>query len=146
MKRQRGFTLIEVMVATAVLGIAATALFGLLSKSLSNLRKIEDLHHYQLACDEMMNRVSLLAVLPPSGRAEGSVDKKNARWVVTVAPWYPLNLDNHPGEAVMKVNVEVVWPGQTTSRRVQAETIKGASIDYNGAYDLKGALESTVAN
>ena len=59
MKKQHGFTLIEVMVAAAVLGIAATALFSLLSRSLSNIRTIEDLHHYQLAGEDVMNRVLL---------------------------------------------------------------------------------------
>jgi len=49
MRNQRGFTLIEVLVAAAVLGITATALFGLLSQSSFNLRKIEDLHRYELA-------------------------------------------------------------------------------------------------
>jgi general secretion pathway protein I len=146
MNRQRGFTLIEVMVAAAVLGLAATALFGLLSKSLTNLRKIEDLHHYQLAGDEMMNRVLLLPILPPDGIAEGSIEKLKARWRVTIAPWYPAKLDDHPGDAVMKVNVEVVWPGQSGDRHVQLETIKGTAVTYDKSYDLQKAIETIVAN
>ena len=57
MKSPRGFTLIEVLVAAAILGITATALFGLFSKSLFNLRKVEDLHRYELAAQDVMNRV-----------------------------------------------------------------------------------------
>ena len=146
MNRQRGFTLIEVMVAAAVFGLASTALFGLLSKSLSNLRKVEDLHHYQLAGDEVMNRVLLLPVLPPDGTAEGPIEKLSARWRVTIAPWYPAKLDDHPGEAVMKVNVEVRWPGQSGDRRVQLEAIKGIAVTYASGYNLQKAIENIVAN
>ena len=57
MKRESGFTLVEVLVAASVLAIVATALFGLLSRSLSNLRKVEELHQYELATQDVMNRI-----------------------------------------------------------------------------------------
>jgi len=151
MRSRRGFTLIEVMVAAAVLGIAATALFSLLSRSLWNLRKVQDVHHYQLAAQEMMNRVSLLTNLPPGGRVEGPVknadgsERQNVRWVVTVSPWIPEKLDNNPPEAVMKVDVEVVWPGQFGQRSLKLETVKATALSYNN-YDFQTAIESVLPN
>ena len=145
MKNERGFTLIEVMVAAAVLGIAATAIFGLFSKSLSNLRTIDDLHKYQLATEEIMNRVLLQTSLPPEADVEGRIERLNARWNVKVSPWIPKKLDDNPREAVMKVDVQVLWQGRSTERSVKLETIKGTVVSYNHD-DFKNAIETALPN
>jgi len=141
--RNYGFTLIEVMVATAVLGIAATALFSLLSRSLSNLKKIEDIHHYQLAAENTMNRVLLLSSLPPGGKIEGRVPNDDARWVVTVTPWIPDTLEKKPPEAVMKIDVEIQWAGRAGQRSLKLETVKGTAISYSNN-DYQHAIESAL--
>src|SRR5262245_59990061 len=102
MRYQRGFTLIEVLVAAAVLAAAATALFGLFSTSLFNLRKVEELHRYELAAQDVMNRVLLLSTLPPQGEAGGTYGEMGPQWKLTVAPWAPENLDNKPDTAILK--------------------------------------------
>lgn len=145
MKPQHGFTLIEVMVAAAVLGIAVTALFSLFSSSLSNLRKIEDLHHYQLAGEEMMNRVLLLASLPPGGKIEGTLKKTNARWIVTISPWIPQKLVSNIPEAVMKIDVEILWPGLAGQRSVKLETVKATTLSYSNN-DFQKAIENALPN
>ena len=145
MKNERGFTLIEVMVAAAVLGIAATAIFGLLSRSLSNLRTIDDLHKYQLASEEIMNRVLLQTSLPPEADVEGRIERLNARWNVKVSPWIPNNLDEHPREAVMKVDIQVLWQGRSAERSVKLETIKGTVVSYTHD-DFKNAIETALPN
>ena len=145
MTRQRGFTLIEVMVAAAGLGMAATALLGLFSRSLSNLRAITDLHKYHLAGEDIMNRVLLQSSLPPEGKIEGRIERLGARWAVTVAPWIPQNLDSRPREAVMKVDVEIKWPGRSSERSVKLETIKAAVISYSND-DFQHAIETALPN
>jgi general secretion pathway protein I len=145
MKRQRGFTLVEVMVAAAVLGMAATALFGLFSRSLTNLRTIHDLRQYHLAGEEIMNRVLLQTSLPPEAEAEGRIERLNARWVVGITPWYPLNLNGQPREAVMKIDVQIVWPGRSAERSVKLETIKGSVISYSNN-DFQLAIETALPN
>lgn len=145
MRNDRGFTLIEVLVAAAVLGIAATALFGLFSKSLSNLRTINDLHKYHLATEEIMNRVLIQSALPAEADVEGRIDRLNARWNVKVSPWIPKTLDGNPREAVMKVDVQVLWQGRSTERSVKLETIKGTVVSYNHD-DFKNAIETALPN
>jgi prepilin-type N-terminal cleavage/methylation domain-containing protein len=145
MKSVRGFTLIEVMVAAAVLGITATALFGLFSASLGNLGKVEKLHRYHIAAEEIMNRVMLLQNLPGAGQAEGRIDKLDARWMVTVAPWIPETLDGNPADAVLKIDVQVLWPGRSGEQSVRLETVKPVRVNYSD-YDFEGAIAGVFPN
>ena len=143
MRDRRGFTLIEVLVAAAVLGIAATALFGLLSKSLFNLRKIEDLHRYELAAQDVMNRVLLLSTLPAPAQAGGALDNIGigAHWIVNVQPWAGSSLKDRPEEAVLRIDVVVTWPGRSSQRSIEVEALKAAKVTYSN-YDLQRAVEN----
>ena len=140
MKPEQGFTLIEVIVAAAVFAIAATALFGLFSKSLFNLRKIEDVHRYQLAGEEVLNRVLALPKLPAEAYVEGNVEGLDARWTVMVRPWIPGNLQSRTSEAIMKIDVEVQWPGRAGPRNIRLETVKPVPVSYEN-YNFTEAIE-----
>ena len=143
MKTQRGFTLIEVIVATAIFGLATASLFALLSRSLANLKKIEDVHHYQLAGEDIMNRTLLLSKLPAYDSIEGDLQRPPAHWIVKITPWIPSRLDEKPPEAVMKVDVEVRWKGRSTERSLKLEALKAGSVSY--AYeDFKKAIENAL--
>src|SRR5207247_4010382 len=98
MKGDRGFTLIEVLVAAAVLGITASALFGLFSKSLFNIGRVEDLHRYELAAENLMNEVLLFTTLPAGGEVGGVSDDSGAGWKVAVQPLAPADLESRPAE------------------------------------------------
>src|SRR5256885_12040151 len=104
--RSRGFTLIEVLVAMVILGSACAALFGLLSSSLFNLRKLEDVHRYQLVAEDVMNRVQFLSTLPPEGKLSGRPRNIDTEWKVTVSPWFPVTLQDKPSQAIMKIDVD----------------------------------------
>ncbi len=140
MTNHRGFTLVEVLVAAAVLGITASALFGLLSKSLFNLRKVENLHRYELAVEDVMNRVLLSSTLGVPAHAEGPVDNFGAQWSVNITPWAPSSLEGRPEQAVVRIDVAVTWPGRSSRQSLKAESLKVAKIDY-GSYDLQRAIE-----
>jgi prepilin-type N-terminal cleavage/methylation domain-containing protein len=145
MRRHRGFTLIEVMVAAAIVGMATTALFALFSKSLSNLKRVEDLREYQLAAESVMNAALLLPELPPGGMAEGQLQQLKARWILNVTPWYPVNLDSHPAEAIVKIAAEVIWPGRSGERRVTLEIARPVALTYS-KYDLQNAIDTILPN
>ena len=139
MRSNRGFTLIEVLVATSVLGIVAVALFGLLSASLSNLHKVEDLHHYELAAQDTMDRVLLLPTLPVPATASGQVENSNARWTVNVDLWAPSNLDKKPTEVIAKVRVLLSWPGRSGDRTIELESLRATKPD---SYDLQESIQT----
>ena len=139
MRNDRGFTLIEVLVAASVLGIVATALFGLLSASLSNLRKVEQLHQYELAAQDVMNRVLFLPTLPAPANAEGSIDDRGGHWAVDISPWAPEKLEKAPNPSVVKVRVVVSWPGRLSERSVELESLKVTKIEN---YDLGNRIQT----
>ncbi len=143
MRNQRGFTLIEVLVAAAVLGISATALFGLFSTSLFNLRRVEDLHRYELAAQDMMNRMFLLSALPAEAKAEGALDDHGGRWQVNVRPWVPAGPEQKPQDAILRVHVAVIWPGRATQRKIELEALRAVKITDSN-YDLQRAIETII--
>jgi hypothetical protein len=89
-----------------------------------------------------MNRVTLLSTFPPEGQAEGAIDRLNARWIATVKPWMPRDLEGRPADAVMKVEVEIFWPTRTAQRSIKLEAVKPVAVAYSN-YDFQEAIEST---
>jgi general secretion pathway protein I len=145
-KKQSGFTLIEVMVAAAVLGIAATALFSLLSRSLSNIRTIEDTHHFQLAGEEILNRVLLLPSFPPGGTLDGELSPLGAHWAVTFTPWIPQKVEDTTTAAVMKIDVEIRWQGRAGDRHINLEAVKSAELSRSNSVVFQKAIENALPN
>ena len=143
MRQDRGFTLIEVVVAAAVLGLASVAVFSLFSTSLMNLRKLQDLHRYQLACEDVMSRVQLLDKLPPQGSLTGRVSDLAADWSLSVAPWYPASLADKPDQAIMKIDLNLNWVGHAGKRSLHMESLKPATIVYTN-YDFSQAVDRTI--
>ena len=140
MKHQRGFTLIEVVVAVAILGLSSSALFGLFSTSVDNLRRIEKLHRYHLAAVEVMNRVLLLSALPADGQAGGRLSQIDADWTVRVEPWIPESFDGRPEQAVVKIVVEIEFDGHSGRRNINLETVKPTSLTYT-PQDFQRAID-----
>ncbi len=77
----RGFTLLEVAVAMAILGIAFTALFGQISTSLSGIPRIERSHSLLDHARNKLAETKLIPTLRPDQRAEGSFTD-GTRWRV----------------------------------------------------------------
>jgi len=140
LRRSSGFTLIEVLIAMLILGSACVALFGLLSSSMVNLRRLEDVHRYQIAAEDVMNRMQSMSTFPPEASFTGRPESLDAQWKVTVTPWFPATLQEKPGQAVMKIDVDVSWQGRSGQRSLRLETVKPGIISYEH-YDLQEAFE-----
>jgi len=120
-----GFTLLEVLVATALVGIAAAALMSGLSGSLRNLSRAEGYEKAVLVARAQMSRLLIEEKLKP-GNLEGRWDE-SYRWEAEVAPWdpggrAPVNPDVVPEMAVIKVRV--FWKGVQGEKQVTLETCK----------------------
>src|SRR4029079_15989973 len=106
--------------------------------------RVEDLHRYELAAENVMNRVMLLSVLPGGGEDSGLEDDSSARWNVNVQPWAPANLESMPAEGILLLAVSVTWPGRSIPRRIQIEALKPARITYSKTYDFRAIIEDSL--
>lgn len=102
MTRQRGFTLLEILVAMAVLAIALAAVVGSASSHVNNLNK---LYERTLAEWVAMNQVTawqLRSEWPPAGTREGDIAmaKRDWHWRITVS--------NTDDASIRRLDVEVV--------------------------------------
>jgi len=141
MRKQKGFTLIEVIVAVAVLGLAGSALFSLFGRSIDNIRRMEELHSYQLAGEEVMNRVLLLGQVPADGEARGRLDQIDADWRVRILPWIPETLEGSPEQAIIRIEVEVSWDGRAGRRNLVLETVRPSLLRYD-AIEFRQAIDA----
>ncbi|HEU4368558.1 MAG TPA: prepilin-type N-terminal cleavage/methylation domain-containing protein [Methylomirabilota bacterium] len=121
MSRQRGFTLIEVLVAFAVLSLTVVVAVQGFAQGLRLLKLSGDHQHAILIADQKAREV----VLPKEGREEGS--EGAFAWARTTRPLPAPDLEV-PGRAprwhVYEIDVQVAWGdgrravGVTTLRTV----------------------------
>jgi len=110
MRARRGFTLLEVMLAIAVLGIALAGLLGLQNQSLQTVLLGQETTQASLLAEALMTEVEL-EQFPPVGVTRGDFERlfpgqyRNYKWHKTVVP-------SELFPDVRKVEVHVVYgPG-----------------------------------
>lgn len=71
MKSERGFTLLEVMVATAIMAIAVIALLGGLTQSVTNASRLRERDVIMALAKQQLNEIMMEVRLPRSRPLEG---------------------------------------------------------------------------
>ncbi|MFQ5899524.1 MAG: prepilin-type N-terminal cleavage/methylation domain-containing protein [Candidatus Methylomirabilia bacterium] len=114
----RGFTLLEVMVALAILGLAVVTIIQLFSGGLRLLKLSGDHQRAVLLADQKTREWE------PQGESIDSGQEGGFAWERRVEP-YPvpeeLIVAEDSGVQLMRVSVEVRWSG---NRRVEIATLK----------------------
>lgn len=110
----RGFTLLEVLVATAIMAIATVTLLSALTTSLRNAGRITDADRAALLARQKMDELLLTPSLPLNGELSGAWDPSitggvPAGWRAMITP-----LDVPPGATpttriLERVEMEVWW-------------------------------------
>jgi len=103
MKRSPGFTLLEVAVAIAILGIAFTALFAGISSSLGGIPRVERSQRLVEQARNTFARVALVPELTASQNARGAY-ADGIRWNVRTTMSVPPDAN---GPHVLKIEVGV---------------------------------------
>lgn len=119
---QSGFTLLEVVVAVAILGLALAATFEVFTTGFRQSRVSGD------RAAALIHAESLLAALdaeglPEPGASEGRIDDRY-RWRMFVTPLDPPAEDANPRVGVYRVEVVVSWGDEDRPRSVHLATLR----------------------
>ena len=120
MSRKRGFTLLEMIVATALMSISVVGLLSLLSGTLSNAARIKQYDRVAMLARTKMNELLLLSPLPLGQPLAGQWDE-NTGWKAQVEPFErPRNFG--PGAyQLVRINLEIWWKADGQRKSVTLE-------------------------
>jgi general secretion pathway protein I len=111
-----GFSLLEVLVATVIMGIAVTALIVGLTQSVKNASRLSEYDHAAMLARAKMNDLLLDVDLPFDGPVQGSFDASSG-WRATLRP-YDMPPNAFPGQVILQqVALEVWWQPPAGTRR-----------------------------
>jgi general secretion pathway protein I len=131
---RKGFTLLEVMVATVVMGIAVAGLIAGLSQSVRNASRLTDYDRAAMLARTKMNDLLLDASLPFDGVLEGKFDRDQtggieSGWKASLRP-FDVPPRALPGTIILqRIALELWWqPASGTRRSIQLEGFRQMRI------------------
>ncbi len=120
MKGQRGFTLLELLVATAILGIAVSALLGGFSTSMGNAARVFEYDAAALAAKQKMEELLVEPDLPRFQEISGSFGP-GVRWSARMTPFdiAPARMTGSP--VVDRIDLRATWQSGSRLREIRLE-------------------------
>ena len=116
MTSRQGFSLLEVLVATVIMGIAVTALITGLSQSVHNAARLSGYDRAAMLARTKMNDLLLDPSLPLDGAAQGQFDEATG-WRATARP-FDAQPNAGPGSLILQqIALEIWWQPASGSRR-----------------------------
>jgi len=136
MRKIRGFSLLEVLVAFAFFALAGTALFGVFSGALRNASAAEDYTRAVLIAESKLATLGLGTALSP-GTQGGDIEGEKFHWALEVRPYQAPQAGGGAGDSaptapmprlgakLVEAEVVVSWPGpRETTQRVALTTLR----------------------
>jgi general secretion pathway protein I len=127
MKRARGFSLIEVLVAMTLLTMAFAVLFSLSSRSLDGMRRAEDTERRLEFARNKLDQMKLITDLEPGDRATGQWED-GTRWTIEVTPF--LDASQEAGavppraDAMLQIRLALEWAGRSGQQSWFVDTFR----------------------
>ena len=128
-RRARGFTLIEVIVAFAILALGLTILLGILSGATKQVRWADDAGRAALHAQSLLAQQGVAVPLAP-GRSEGEFEAGRYRWTLDVEPWRdPTEAENpqpvDPGAPrLFALDLQVTWGDASPRNRLRVQSLR----------------------
>lgn len=124
---QGGYTLIEIIVAFAILALGLTLLLGTLSGATRQVRQAGDAGRAALHAQSLLAE---FGEFPQPGARDGELEGGRYRWRLEVAPWTdpaprsgPQRIDPNAAR-LLRLQLQVEWGEGGPSRRVQAASLR----------------------
>jgi general secretion pathway protein I len=122
-RRQGGFTLLEVLVAFAILALSLGILIQIFSRAMSTTALSGDYSRAAALAEARLNDVGIDIPLEPGGY--GGDPQDGFSWRVVVEPYVPHDLSWEPSFDTFLVTAEVSWDtGGDELRRVSLSTLR----------------------
>ena len=127
-RRQRGYSLIEVIVAFALLALALTLLLGTLSGATRQVRWSGDAGRAALHAQSLLDQVGVGERLQ-AGQSAGEFDDGRYRWTLLVAPWtdpalLPAATIDPAAARLYGVTLSVQWGDGRPGEQLQLRTLR----------------------
>ncbi len=131
-RTQRGYTLIEVIVAFALLALGLTLLLGTLSGATRQVRWSADAGRAALHAQSLLDTVGITEPLQP-GRRDGDFEDGRYRWTLSIAPWQDPALANLPqspaDQRLLELDMAVQWGAAGPGEQLQVRSLRLAPPD-----------------
>ncbi len=115
-----GFTLLEVIVATAIMATAIIGLFALVTQSLSNAALVREYDRAAMLARTQMNELIALDNPPLGRRLEGEIDE-NSGWAAVIEPWEVSANAGSGSSFLARIELELWWRSGETRRAIELE-------------------------
>jgi general secretion pathway protein I len=139
MPGRRGFTLLEVLVATLLMAIAVTGLLSALRASLSNAARLTDTERGAALARSQMDELLATRILPRGVPFTGAFPPQTtggvqAGWRAVVLPFEGNNtLPGQPpaggSRMVERIRLEVWWMQGSQRRSIELDAYRGAIVN-----------------
>jgi general secretion pathway protein I len=127
--RRQGFTLLEVLVATAIMAIAVAGLLSALSTSMRNASRLTDYDRAALLARRQMDELLLQRPLPHNIVLEGPLDPSAAGglhggWKARVTP-FEMPPGAGPGTRILeRLELQIWWQAGGRTRNFTIEAFR----------------------
>jgi general secretion pathway protein I len=133
MKRSRGFTLLEMLVATLIMGIAVVGLLSNISASLRNASRLTDYDRAAVLARQKMDELLLDKRLPIGMPLESSFDRAitggvEAGWRAQVTPFEALPDSGAGSDVLERIELEIWWMSGAKRRTLKLEGFRRAKL------------------
>lgn len=129
-RRQRGYTLIEILVAFAVLAMALTLLLGALARASRQVSDSSDSVRATLYAQSILEEAGLRA---REGRFEGALEDGRFTWTLEVRPWAgEPGLTNESGLKMLELDLQIRW-GHRRGQQLEVRSLRLAAPDGSEA-------------
>jgi general secretion pathway protein I len=122
-RRARGFSLLEVLVAFAILALVGTALFRLFSTGLGNAAAADDYSRAVLVAESVLAETASAQPLR-EGTTQGTADDGRIEWTAQVAPYAAPGVSPDLERAsetlplrLLRISVDVAFAAPSGGRR-----------------------------
>jgi general secretion pathway protein I len=131
-RRERGYTLIEVVVAFALLAFAMTLLLGSLTNATKQVRGAADAGRAALHAQSLLDQTGVGEALT-EGRRDGEWEDGRYRWELEVKPYVDISAPpTQPGQLgaflgapkLMQLQLNVSWGEGGPRQRLRVESLR----------------------